>query len=111
MTRNYDTAAEPDAAFKAQVQESTATLLAAAVFTGPWIDLGSGGGKVTATARSDQSGTLTIQESPDKSATQTIASAATAAIGGKQIASASVATDKQYARVVYTNGSTNQGSF
>lgn len=95
-------------AFKEVAQETTAALLASAAFTGATIDLGVGGGKVSATARSDQSGTLTLQESPDATTWTTVASAATGVIGSNSIATASVITDKRYARVVYTNGSTNQ---
>jgi hypothetical protein len=111
MTRTSETTGVFDA-FKQQATDSTVALGVSAVYTGPWIDLGPGGGKISATARSDQSGTLTVQESADAvTAGQVVASEATAAVGGLQIATASAVTTKEFVRVVFTNGTTAQTSF
>ena len=86
--------------------DSTVALGINGTFTGTGRNMGTVAalGKFRAAAITDQAGTLKVQGSPDGVTWRTIATAATAAVDGAQVATLSVDASAIRMRVVYVNG-------
>jgi hypothetical protein len=93
--------------------DSTTPLGISATFTGTGRNMATVAAlaKFRAAAISDQSGTLKIQGSPDGITWRTLATAATAAVDGNQVALLSIDAYAVRLRVIYVNGAIAQTFF
>ena len=105
----------PVAITKLTTIETTATLLANAVYTGPWHDTQADGTIfVTASAFANQAAAalgFVIQQTDDPTNTNFTNAVASLGVAASTLVRLSTIIANRYWRIVYTNGASNQGSF